>query len=150
MESQPGLAFGGATDEQSGYFPLERNEGGITAIDLATGKELWQVPGVKPNCGNGTEKSCNAEQQSAATAIVGAVFSGARDGMLRAYSTKDGTILWEFNTKQTFKAVNGVTTKGGGLGGPGVTVAGGMVFSNSGYGLFNGTPGNALLAFGVE
>jgi hypothetical protein len=69
--------------------------------------------------------------------------------MLRAYSTKDGTILWEFNTKQSFNTVNGVTAKGGGLGGPGVTVAGGMVFSNSGYGVINGTPGNVLLAFGV-
>ena len=70
--------------------------------------------------------------------------------MLRAYSTKDGTILWEFNTKQFFETVNGVAAKGGGLGGPGVTVSGGMVFSNSGYAVINGTPGNVLLAFGPE
>lgn len=148
-EDQPGVAFGGAADEHAGYFPLERNEGGITAVNLSTGLELWHTPGVKPNCSEG-ERACNSEQQSAATAIPGAVFSGARDGMLRAYSTRDGALLWEFNTKQVFEAVNGVSAKGGGLGGPGVTVSGGMVFSNSGYSVINGTPGNVLLAFGAE
>ena len=147
-ENQPGVAFGGAADEQAAYFPLERHEGGITAINVDTGKELWHMLAPKPNC-NG-ERGCNAEQQSAATVIPGAVFSGARDGMLRAYSTRDGKILWEFNTKQSFETVNGVVAKGGGLGGPGVTVAGGMVFSNSGYGVLQGTPGNVLLAFGIE
>ncbi len=147
-ENQPGVAFGGAADERAAYFPLERHEGGITAINLASGKELWHTLAPKPNC-NG-ERGCNAEQQSAATVISGAVFSGARDGMLHAYSTRDGKPLWEFNTKQSFQTVNGVVAKGGGLGGPGVTVAGGMVFSNSGYGVLQGTPGNVLLAFAVE
>ena len=147
-ENQPGVAFGGAVDERAAYFPLERHEGGITAINVITGKEFWHTLAPKPNC-NG-ERGCNAEQQSAATVIPGAVFSGARDGMLRAYSTGNGKILWEFNTKQSFETVNGVAAKGGGLGGPGVTVAGGMVFSNSGYGGLQGIPGNVLLAFGIE
>jgi polyvinyl alcohol dehydrogenase (cytochrome) len=42
------------------------------------------------------------------------------------------------------------STLGGGIGGPGVTIAGGMVFANLGYALLTGTPGNVLLAFGVE
>jgi hypothetical protein len=41
--------------------------------------------------------------------------------------------------------------RGGSMGAPGPTVAGGMVFVGSGYiGVRNGTPGNVLLAFGVE
>ena len=44
-----------------------------------------------------------------------------------------------------------MVAKGGSLSGPGPTVAGGMVFINSGYSAIGGNgPGNVLLAFGVE
>jgi hypothetical protein len=44
--------------------------------------------------------------------------------------------------------VNGVAAKGGAMGAPGPTVAGGMLFLGSGYtGLGNGRGGNVLLAF---
>jgi hypothetical protein len=47
--------------------------------------------------------------------------------------------------------VNKVAAKGGSMGAPGPTVAGGMVFVGSGNpGVRNGMPGNVLLAFGVE
>jgi polyvinyl alcohol dehydrogenase (cytochrome) len=49
-----------------------------------------------------------------------------------------------------FQTVNGVAARGGSMGAPGPTVAGGMLFVGSGYvGLGNGTPGNVLLAFGL-
>jgi polyvinyl alcohol dehydrogenase (cytochrome) len=44
--------------------------------------------------------------------------------------------------------VNGVTGKGGSLDSAGPVIAGGMVFTNSGYGMWQGLPGNLLLAFG--
>ena len=45
--------------------------------------------------------------------------------------------------------VNRVPARGGSMGAPGPTVAGGLLFVGSGYvGLGNGTPGNVLLAFG--
>jgi polyvinyl alcohol dehydrogenase (cytochrome) len=47
-------------------------------------------------------------------------------------------------------AVNGVKTRGGSLSATGPTLAGGMMFVNSGYGALAGMPGNALLAFEVE
>jgi polyvinyl alcohol dehydrogenase (cytochrome) len=72
------------------------------------------------------------------------------NGYLRAYSTIDGRIMWEFNTAQEFKPVNGVAGKGGSINGPGPTIAGGMVFTNSGYGMFGGVAGNVLLAFGLD
>ena len=40
--------------------------------------------------------------------------------------------------------------RGGAIDGPGPTVAGGMVFVSSGYGLFGQMPGNVLLAFGPK
>ena len=49
-----------------------------------------------------------------------------------------------------FPTVNGVKAKGGSLNATGPTVAGGMLFVNSGYGALGGMPGNVLLAFGLE
>lgn len=47
--------------------------------------------------------------------------------------------------------MNGAAAKGGGMDAPGPTIAGGMLFAGSGY-VFGAasTPGNVLLAFGVE
>jgi polyvinyl alcohol dehydrogenase (cytochrome) len=84
------------------------------------------------------------------TAIEGAVFSGAMDGHLRAFSTADGKLLWDFDTERDYATVNGVQASGGSLDGAGPVISDGMVFVNSGYPRFGGKPGNALLAFGVK
>ena len=89
-------------------------------------------------------------QTAALTAIPGVVFSGGWDGMLRAFSTADGHPLWEYNTLQDVKTVNGVAAKGGSMGAPGPTVAGGMLFVGSGYTFGAGTIGNVLLAFSAQ
>jgi len=78
------------------------------------------------------------------------IFSGSQDGHLRAYSTRDGSILWDFDTVQDYKTVNGVKGSGGAIDGPGAVVVNGMVFVNSGYMRFGGAPGNVLLAFGTD
>lgn len=49
-----------------------------------------------------------------------------------------------------YQAVNGVKAKGGALDGPGPVVVGGMLYVNSGYGIFGEMPGNVLLAFAVD
>jgi polyvinyl alcohol dehydrogenase (cytochrome) len=69
---------------------------------------------------------------------------------MRAYSTKDGRLIWEMNTARDYQTVNGVKAKGGAINGPGPTVSGGMVFMNSGYTILSNIPGNVMLAFGVE
>ena len=38
---------------------------------------------------------------------------------MRAYSTKDGFILWTFDTNRDFQTVNGVPAKGASILGPG-------------------------------
>jgi len=69
------------------------------------------------------------------------------DGHIRAYSSEDGKVLWDFDTAREFKTVNGVKAKGGTIDGPGAVVINGMVLINSGYSRFGGMPGNVLLAF---
>jgi polyvinyl alcohol dehydrogenase (cytochrome) len=49
-----------------------------------------------------------------------------------------------------YRTVNGVKAKGGSLDGPGAVVVGGILYVNSGYGMFGEMPGNVLLAFSVD
>jgi len=93
---------------------------------------------------------CSPAQSAAITAIPGAVFSGALDGHIRAFSTADGLLLWDFDTVKEYAAVNGITAKGGSLDGAGPVVVDGMLYVNSGYPRFGGTIGNVLLAFGAN
>ncbi len=69
---------------------------------------------------------------------------------MRGWSTKDGSLLWEYDTNRDFQTVNGVAAKGASISGPGPVVVGGMLYINSGYGALGGRPGNVLLAFGVQ
>ena len=82
--------------------------------------------------------------------MPGAVFSGSMDGHIRAFSTEDGHLLWDFDTAHDFPTINGVPAHGGSLDGAGPVIVDGMVYVNSGYPRFGGTPGNLLLAFSVD
>jgi polyvinyl alcohol dehydrogenase (cytochrome) len=147
-----GIEWGAAVDDRFAYFAvsdiLQPTPGGIHAVQLASGARAWSTPAPKPVCSAG--RGCNGAQSAAVTVIPGIVFSGSNDGALRAYSTTDGAILWEFDTNREFTTVNGVAARGASILGPGPVVAGGMVYTNSGYGAFGGRPGNVLLAFGLE
>jgi polyvinyl alcohol dehydrogenase (cytochrome) len=92
---------------------------------------------------------CSPAQSAAIAVIPGVVFSGSLDGRLRAYSTEDGKVLWDFDTVRDFTTVNGVKANGGGVDGPGAVVAGGIVYVGSGYARTGGMGGNVLLAFGA-
>jgi len=147
-----GIEWGSAVDGDRAYFPVSDitrpNPGGLHAVKLATGERVWFTPAPPPKCGSG--RGCSAAQSAAITVIPGIVFSGSVDGVLRGYSTKDGAIIWEFDTNREFQTVNAVPAKGASMLGPGPAVAGGMLFVNSGYGAFGGRAGNVLLAFGVD
>ena len=154
------ITFGGATDGQLAYFPIlfqlpapygdktaPRATGALAAIRVGTGELTWYTPTPAANCPDPSPRGCSSGQNAAATAIPGVVFAGAMDGMLRAYSTTDGRIIWEYNTAQEFETVNDVPAKGGTLDGPGPTIVDGMLFMGSGY---RSGPGNVLLAFGLD
>lgn len=120
--------------------------GGMFGLRVDNGERMWYHDPI----GCGDRKRCSPAQSAAVTAIPGAAFSGSMDGHIRAYSTKDGKILWDYDTERTFKTVNGVEGRGGSLDGPGPIVAGGMLFLNSGYTAAGGAPGNVLLAFSIQ
>lgn len=135
------ILFGGAADERAGYFGLDN--GSLAAVDPATGRRKWFLPPRPP----GPRRGITA----ALTVIPGAVLVGSQDGTVRAHASEDGRVLWSFNTLQDFTTTNKVAARGGSMGAPGPTVAGGMLFVGSGYvGLGNGTPGNVLLAFAPD
>jgi polyvinyl alcohol dehydrogenase (cytochrome) len=119
--------------------------GGLTALQLVDGMKAWFVSG-KP-C-EPARLGCSPAQPGALSVIPGAVFSGSMDGHLRAFSTSDGTLLWDFDTARPFVTVNGINATGGSIDGAGAIISSGMIFINSGYPRFGGMPGNVLLAFG--
>ncbi len=119
--------------------------GGLTALAIGDGRKAWYAPPAK--C-DPRRPVCSPAQPAAVTAIPGAVLSGAVDGYLRAFSSQDGRLLWEFDTAREFATVNGVPGRGGSIDGDGPVVAGGMVYTTSGYARNGGMAGNVLLAFG--
>ena len=147
-----GIEWGSAVDGAHAYFAVSDitrpKPGGLHAVALATGERVWTAAPATAKCGTG--RGCNSAQSAALTAIPGVIFSGANDGALRAYSTRDGSIVWEFDSNRDFVTVNGVPARGASMIGPGPAIAGGMIFVNSGYGAFGGRTGNVLLAFGVN
>jgi polyvinyl alcohol dehydrogenase (cytochrome) len=147
-----GIQWGAAVDREQAYLPVSDIRtpapGGLHAVRLATGERVWYQPPPPLACKGGS--TCNAALISAPSLIPGVLFSGSNDGTLRAHSTKDGSILWSFDTNREFKTLNGVTAGGGSIQGPGPTIAGGMLYLNSGYGDHLGRPGNVLVAFEVQ
>jgi len=133
----PGQAFG--------MDPIKG--GGLFALKIENGERLWMTPA--PPCDK-NRQPCSPAQSAAVSAIPGAVFSGSLDGHIRAFSTADGKIIWDYDTEHDYQTVNGVTAKGGSLNAGGPVVAGGVVLINSGYGQFGEAPGNVLLAFAVD
>ena len=121
--------------------------GGLTALQLKDGTKAWFAPSypcTPPRPG------CSPAQSAALTCISGAVFSGSLDGHLRAFSTEDGHLLWDYDTVRDYITVNGVPAKGGSIDGAGPVVVDGVLYVNSGYPRLGGMPGNVLLAFSVD
>jgi polyvinyl alcohol dehydrogenase (cytochrome) len=136
------MVWGIATDGRRVYAGL--TSGGVAAYDVATGTRAWTTPIAAAADRRGGHSG-------AVSAMPGVVLSAGWDGVLRALSSEDGRLLWAYDTMTDVNTANRVPARGGSMGAPGPTIAGGMVFVGSGYiGVRSGTPGNALLAFGVE
>lgn len=116
---------------------------GIYAINPGDGQVKWKF--ATPLCRD--KKGCFPSNSAAPMVSNDIVFAGSTDGVIRAYATADGKLLWEFDTAKVFETVNGIPGKGGSIDGPAPVVANGMLFVNSGYGMFGQAPGNVLLAF---
>lgn len=160
---QGGVHFGMATDGERIYVPINDMaypedttrydfktgpRPGLFALDPATGEELWAQPADNV-CPEGNT-FCDPGISAAITAVPGAVIAGHMDGRVRIYAADDGELLWEFDSLRDFETVSGETASGGSVSGGGPAVADGMVFINSGYGIYMHMPGNVLLAFGTD
>ena len=139
-----GLAYIGISDFVGGKPEVG---GGLVALELATGKKVWTTPAPKPACV--ATPGCSAAQPAPVTVIPGVAFLGSWDGHIRAYETKTGAIIWDFDTAQDFKTVNGVKARGGSINSMAPVIAGGMLYITSGYS-GNALPGNVLLSFSVD
>lgn len=118
---------------------------GIYGLDANSGELVWSTPADDVCPGR---ENCDPGISHAVTAIPGAVIAGHLDGRLRIYSGTDGAVLWELDTVRDFRTVSGATARGGAFSGGGAIVAHGMIYVNSGYGLYRHMPGNVLLAIG--
>jgi polyvinyl alcohol dehydrogenase (cytochrome) len=121
--------------------------GGLAALRAEDGKLVWSMSGHP--C-DPPRPGCSPAQPGAVTVIPGVVFSGSIDGHMRAFSSEDGEVLWDFYTTKEYATVNGIQAKGGSVDGAGPVVVNGMVYVNSGYPRFGGVPGNVVLAFAPE
>ena len=148
-----GIEWGGAADNRDAYFPISDFDfenplvgGGLFALDLRSGRQVWHAPPAKPACAG--QYGCSAAQMAPPTVIPGVIFAGSLDGHLRAYDTAHGDAIWDFDTAQEFRTTNGVRAHGGSLNGAGPAIVAGMLYVNTGY--TNAMAGNVLLAFSVE
>lgn len=152
---QGGVIWGGASDNKNAYFGISDWDpgkpeagGGLVAIGLTDGKVLWSAAVSKPACV--ATPGCSAAQPAPVTLITGVAFLGSMDGHMRAYDTRDGKIIWDFDTLRDFETVNGIKAHGGSINGAGPVVVNGMLYTNSGYARIPSIPGNVLLAFSID
>jgi polyvinyl alcohol dehydrogenase (cytochrome) len=150
-----GIEWGFSTDGTVAYASLSSamekkpgEAGGLVAINVADGSRRWSAPPAANTCGG--RQGCNTAQPAAVSSMPGVVFSGSLDGHFRAYDSNNGKVLLDVNTTDEYDTVNGIPARGGSINGPGATIAGGMVFVNSGYSTIGFMPGNVLLAFSVD
>jgi polyvinyl alcohol dehydrogenase (cytochrome) len=152
-----GIMWGSATDGVNVYVAnsdisalgppgsTSAAAGGLSAIDIRTGELVWKALPPRPACAG--ISGCSSGQLAAVTVIPGVVFSGSMDGHLRAYSTRDGSVLWDFDTLPQVDTVNGVPAHGGSMSGNGPVVSGNRMYVASGFDVTAGMGGNVVLAF---
>jgi polyvinyl alcohol dehydrogenase (cytochrome) len=150
-----GVEFGPAADADTFYVAISdifvpgKPARGLFAFRIADGEQLWSTPTPVVTCA-WKFPFCSGALSQAISAMPGVVFAGAMDGHFRAYDSKTGKIVWDFDTAAPVNSVSGRDAKGGVMDGAGPTIAGGMVYVNSGYQGRSGTPGVVLMAFSVD
>jgi len=124
---------------------------GVFAVDINTGKQVWGYD-AKPNCGcdrASLVKNCETKYgfSAAPLTVDGAVVAGTLGGEIMILDGKTGELLNRLDTLGPKRAFNGVAASGGSIDSHAISAGAGMIFVNSGYGLFNQTTGNALIAY---
>lgn len=151
-----GIHWGMATNGSTLFAPIADTDflglskgevfPGLHALDPLTGETLWYNR-AHDSCPEDAKPACDPGMSAAPTATRDLVFAGGFDGLLRAYDSDNGEILWQFNTFDAFVAVNGDKAQGGSIESDGPVLAGGHLLVNSGYQFGSRMAGNALLVF---
>lgn len=158
-----GIQWGSSYDGKHIYVATnEANPGTMFALSPATGKLVWKTPVPKLTCLRPrvlfrphSPIGCLPALPSAVSSSPGLVWEGGQDGILRAYSSADGRVLWSYDTVRTYlHTTDGIPGFGGSIDGGGTVIAHGMVYSNSGYTHFgiigSEMTGNVVLAFALR
>ena len=158
-----GVEWGMAADRDLLFVPIadpyaakDQRKSGMYGLKIADGGMAWSNAAPDPNCAIAPKGSliniCTGGLSAAPTAIPGLVIEGSLDGILRAYSVKDGKLAWSFDVGQTsFQPLNAAAPlKGDTMNAAGATVAGGTLYQISGYQTSNPKAMNLLLAFTVD
>nr|WP_026315882.1 PQQ-binding-like beta-propeller repeat protein [Actinokineospora enzanensis] len=151
-----GIQWGSSFDGRNLYMATNMgNPGTVFALDPANGDVVWKTPNPADGCTTGGAAKfptvCKLGHTPAVTTSPGLLYEGSTDGKMRVYDTKDGKVLWTFDTVQDFKGVNGLTGTGSSISGNGgPVVANGMLYVQAGYNpTYPSDHGNVLLAFGL-
>ncbi|MBT3529807.1 MAG: PQQ-binding-like beta-propeller repeat protein [Gammaproteobacteria bacterium] len=121
---------------------------GVHALSLSTGEVVWRND--LPNKCEESPFLCWQGISAAVSSTADLVFAGGLDGILRAFDTEDGSILWETNTRQSFGTRNGIEARGGSIESDGPVIVNGQVFITSGYEKWGEAPGNVLLVYSLN
>jgi len=126
---------------------------GIYAVNLNDGSIDWAYK-LDSNCKivtRGLEAVCQDGDDagfSAAISIVGDyIIGGGMDGRVHIVDKRNGKLVWKYDTAKPYKGFNGVAGNGGAIDNASIVAANGLLFVNSGYGIFGRKPGNVMLAF---
>jgi polyvinyl alcohol dehydrogenase (cytochrome) len=150
-----GIEWGMAADNDNVYAAVNQGgASGLYAVRIADGTLAWQqLPPLPPKCSMKTVR-CSAGYSAPPTIVNGVVFAPNQDGHIRAFNTKTGAMVWDYDAgAMTYDTVNGVKNQhGGNFDGSGMAFAGDMAFTMSGYNGASGSsgPNNVLLAFSVD
>ena len=78
------------------------------------------------------------------------IITGSMNGIIEIISTRDGNLLWSFDTAKQFKTINQISANGGSIDSNGPIIAGNYLIATSGYDIYGQLTGNVLLVFSVE
>ena len=121
---------------------------GIHALRIKDGSKEWYRPAL-PVCED--EKYHCYPSVSAAPSRVGSmIITGSMNGIIEIISTKDGNLLWSFDTAMQFKTINQISANGGSIDSNGPIIAGNHLIATSGYDIYGQLTGNILLVFSIE
>lgn len=154
-----GVHWGVTTDGTRAFVPIAdslfteqeqaRNKAGMYAYRLSDGRQVWAHAATSDCEGRAANLVlCKTKFgfSAAPLTIDGAVVAGTLDGKVVVLDGQTGKVLRTVDTAGPVKTVNGVPGRGGSIDAHALSAGAGMVFVTSGYGSFNQTPGNVLIA----